>query len=49
MLSKYDVVEALAKDRVVEKIAKRFRTEYKEDLIQYIYLYLLTQVDEDRY
>lgn len=47
-MTRNEIVNKLAKDRVVEKIARKFKTEYKEDLIQYIYLYLLTQVDEDR-
>lgn len=47
MLSKNEIVEQLAKNKEVEKIVKKFYTENKDDLVQYIYLSLL-QMDDNR-
>ena len=47
-MSKYDIVEALGKDKVVEKIAKHFNTPNRDDLCQYIYLYMLETMDEEK-
>lgn len=46
-MKKYDIVEALARKKTVEKIARHYRTPYKEDLCQYVYYWLLTKADED--
>ena len=45
---KNEIVEALGKDKVVEKIAAHYNTPYREDLCQYIYLYMLETMDEER-
>lgn len=46
-MQKYDIVEALARDKTVEKIARHYNTPYREDLCQYIYYWLLTKTDEN--
>ena len=46
-MSKYDIVEAIARNKTVEKIAEHFNTPYRDDLCQYIYYWLLTKADED--
>ena len=46
-MSKYDIVEAIARKKTVEKIAKHYNTPYRDDLCQYIYYWLLTKADED--
>ena len=46
-MSKYDIVEILAKNKIVEKIARHYKTSYREDLCQYIYYWLLTKADEN--
>lgn len=47
MLSKYKIVEAIARNKTVEKIARHYNTPYRQDLCQYIYYWLLTKADED--
>lgn len=47
-MSKREIIEYIAKERWVEKIARHFNTFAKKDLCQYIYLYLLEKVDEDK-
>ena len=47
-MSKNDIVNKIAKERWVEKIASHYKTFAREDLCQYIYLYLLEKVDDDR-
>ena len=46
-MSKYDIVEVLARNKTVEKIARHYKTPYREDLCQYIYYWLLTKTDEN--
>lgn len=46
-MSKYDIVNEIAKNKVVEKIARHYRTPYREDLCQYVYYWLLAKADED--
>ena len=46
-MSKYEIVEALAINKTVEKIVKHYKTLYREDLCQYIYYWLLTKTDEN--
>lgn len=46
-MSKYDIVEAIARKKTVEKIAKHYNTPYRDDLCQYVYYWLLTKADED--
>lgn len=45
-MSKYDIVEVLARNKTVEKIARHYKTPHREDLCQYIYYWLLTKTDE---
>lgn len=47
MLSKYDIVEVLGRNKTVEKIVRHYKTPYREDLCQYIYYWLLTKTDEN--
>lgn len=46
-MSKYDIVEVLARNKTVEKIARHYKTLYRDDLCQYIYYWLLTKTDEN--
>ena len=46
-MSKYEIVEVLAINKTVEKIAKHYKTPHREDLCQYIYYWLLTKTDEN--
>ena len=46
-MSKYEIVNELAKNKTVEKIARHYKTPYREDLCQYIYYWLLTKTDEN--
>ena len=46
-MSKYEIVEVLAINKTVEKIARHYKTPYREDLCQYIYYWLLTKTDEN--
>ena len=46
-MSKYEIVEVLAINKTVEKIARHYKTPYREDLCQYIYYWLLTKADEN--
>ena len=42
-----EIVNELAKNKIVEKIARHYKTPYREDLCQYIYYWLLTKTDEN--
>ena len=46
-MSKYEIVNELAKNKTVEKIARHYKTPYRDDLCQYIYFWLLTKTDEN--
>ena len=46
-MSKYEIVNELAKNKTVEKIARHYKTPHREDLCQYIYYWLLTKTDEN--
>lgn len=46
-MSKYEIVEVLGRNKTVEKIARHYKTPYREDLCQYIYYWLLTKTDEN--
>lgn len=46
-MTKYEIVNELAKNKIVEKIARHYKTPYREDLCQYIYYWLLTKTDEN--
>ena len=46
-MNKYDIVEVLAINKTVEKIARHYKTPYRDDLCQYIYYWLLTKTDEN--
>lgn len=41
MLSNYEIVDTLARQRFVEKIVHKYTTPNKDDLVQYVYLCLL--------
>ena len=45
-MTKNEIVDYLARNKEVEKIANKFKTRYRDDLCQYIYLWLLTNADE---
>lgn len=47
MLSKYYIVEVLARNKTVEKIVRHYKTPHRDDLCQYIYYWLLTKTDEN--
>lgn len=47
MLNKYDIVEVLSRNKTVEKIVRHYKTPHRDDLCQYIYLWLLTKTDEN--
>ena len=46
-MNKYELIDELAKNKTVEKIARHYKTPYREDLCQYIYYWLLTKTDEN--
>ena len=46
-MNKYELINELAKNKTVEKIARHYKTPYREDLCQYIYYWLLTKTDEN--
>lgn len=46
-MSKHEIVEDLARNKTVEKIARHYKTLYRDDLCQYIYYWLLTKTDEN--
>lgn len=46
-MDKYDIVEVLARNKTVEKIARHYKTPHRDDLCQYIYYWLLTKTDEN--
>ena len=46
-MNKYEIVNELTKNKTVEKIARHYKTPYREDLCQYIYYWLLTKTDEN--
>lgn len=46
-MNKYEIIDELARNKTVEKIAKHYKTPYREDLCQYIYYWLLTKTDEN--
>lgn len=46
-MSKYEIIDELAKNRVVEKIVKRYKTPYRDDLCQYAYMWLIEKGDEN--
>ena len=46
-MNKCEIVEILAKNRVVEKIAKHYKTLHRDDLCQYAYMWLIEKGDEN--
>lgn len=42
-----EIVNELAKNKTVEKIARHYKTPHRDDLCQYIYYWLLTKTDEN--
>ena len=46
-MNKYELINELAQNKTVEKIARHYKTPHREDLCQYIYYWLLTKTDEN--
>lgn len=46
-MSKYEIVNELAKNKTVEKIVRRYKTPYRDDLCQYAYMWLIEKGDEN--
>ena len=46
-MNKYELINELAQNKTVEKIARHYKTPYREDLCQYIYYWLLMKADEN--
>ena len=46
-MNKYEIINELAQNKTVEKIARHYKTPYREDLCQYIYYWLITKADEN--
>ena len=46
-MTKYEIVNELAKNKTVEKIARRYKTPYRDDLCQYAYMWLIEKGDEN--
>lgn len=47
MLSKYELINELAKNKTVEKIVRHYKTSYRDDLSQYAYMWLIEKGDEN--
>ena len=46
-MSKYEIINELAKNKTVEKIVKHYKTPYRDDLSQYAYMWLIENGDEN--
>lgn len=46
-MTKYEIVDELAKNRVVEKLLSHYKTPYRDDLCQYAYMWLIEKGDEN--
>ena len=46
-MNKYEIVNELAKNKTVEKIVRRYKTPYRDDLSQYAYMWLIEKGDEN--
>lgn len=46
-MSKYEIVDELARNKTVEKIARHYKTPYRDDLCQYAYMWLVEKGDEN--
>lgn len=46
-MSKHEIIDELAKNKTVEKIARRYKTPYRDDLCQYAYMWLIEKGDEN--
>ena len=46
-MNKHEIVNELAQNKTVEKIARHYKTPHRDDLCQYIYLWLLTKTNEN--
>lgn len=46
-MSKHEIVNELAKNKTVEKIVRRYKTPYRDDLCQYAYMWLIEKGDEN--
>lgn len=46
-MTKHEIINELAKNKTVEKIAKHYKTPYRDDLSQYAYMWLIENGDEN--
>ena len=46
-MNKYEIINELAKNKTVEKIVRRYKTPYRDDLSQYAYMWLIEKGDEN--
>lgn len=46
-MNKYEIIDELARNKTVEKIARRYKTSYRDDLCQYAYMWLIEKGDEN--
>lgn len=46
-MSKYELINELAKNKTVEKIVRHYKTSYRDDLSQYAYMWLIEKGDEN--
>lgn len=47
-MDRYSIVKELGENKVIEKIVRHYKTVQKADLCQYLYLYLLVNIEEDK-
>ena len=46
-MTKHEIINELAKNKTVEKIARHYKTPYRDDLCQYAYMWLIEKGDEN--
>ena len=46
-MNKYEIIDELARNKTVEKIVRRYKTPYRDDLCQYAYMWLIEKGDEN--
>lgn len=46
-MTAHEIIEQLAKEKFIEDVVAKYKTEYREDLCQLLYVYLL-EMDEDK-
>lgn len=47
VMNKYEIIDELARNKTVEKIVRRYKTPYRDDLCQYAYMWLIEKGDEN--